>query len=121
MNKKLPRCSLPGVETDSLSSIDNLNLRNCHLWRWCEMVNRKKMMNSHDFQEMQQIHSQLHWIAQEIFWYNDISGSDIGIRAMEHFNDLWQQLLKKAKKINTEYNKPIKTGRYKRDKTVAGR
>ena len=101
LSKKLPRCSLPGEVKDRKVSGDILNLHNCALGRWCESAGQEKIGKKKDFQELQRIHAQLHWIAQEIVWYDDISGSGIGIIAMEHFNDLWQQLLRKIKKIVT--------------------
>jgi hypothetical protein len=95
-----PRCSLPGRDKDRKLSGDILKLHNCELWRWCETEGKNSAGRREDFQKLLQIHAQLHWIAQEIVWYDGVPGSDIGIHAMEHFNDLWQQLSNRMKNIN---------------------
>ncbi|MBF0195056.1 MAG: hypothetical protein HQL71_10895 [Magnetococcales bacterium] len=95
-----PRCSLPGGDKGRKLSGDILKLHNCELWLWCETTGKNSAVKKEDFQKLLQIHAQLHWIAQEIVWYEGVLNSDIGIHAMEHFNDLWQQLSYKMDNIN---------------------
>lgn len=94
-NNKIPRCSLPGGQIDCIQAPSK-----CSLGRWLETNHLGRPWQDHDLQELRQIHSQLHWIAQEILWYNNVNDSSIGIHAMEHFNDLWQQLSNKTREIN---------------------
>ncbi|MBF0455862.1 MAG: CZB domain-containing protein [Magnetococcales bacterium] len=103
MTNEPPRCSLPGGERGSQSASSLVSHHDCALGQWCEKEGQQSLGSSQDFQELQRIHAQLHWIAKEIVWYNEVSGSSIGISAMEHFNDLWQQLTQKRQRISQIY------------------
>ncbi|MBF0381729.1 MAG: CZB domain-containing protein [Magnetococcales bacterium] len=97
---KPPRCSLPGGDQNRNLSGDILKLHNCDLWHWCEKTGKYRSGKKEEFEKLLQIHAQLHRIAQEIIWYEGVPGSDVGIHAMEHFNDLWQQLRNRIKTID---------------------
>ncbi len=118
-NKNLPRCSLPGAVRYYESSDDILNLHNCALGRWCETAD-DELVKSSEFQEMQRIHVQLHWIAQEIVWSDDVPGSSIGVGAMEHFNELWRQLQQKMQQLETRATRRKKrSSQKKRPRKIA--
>ena len=92
ISQKIPRCSLPWEGLDRYSNGAIANFNNCALSQWCTTEGHRQFGTMREFQELVQIHAQLHLITHEIVFYESIHNSSRQLYAIKSFQDLWHEL-----------------------------